>query len=65
MRINPETLWDQQMPPGSIELNNPFAKHFRATKVQMPEPFSLPGTEYWQVGENDSNHMVVAGHAAG
>lgn len=49
MRINPETLWDQQMPPGSIELNNPFAKHFRATKVQMPEPFSLPGTEYWQV----------------
>eukprot|EP00882_Tetradesmus_deserticola_P006347 GHRQ01006676.1.p1 GENE.GHRQ01006676.1~~GHRQ01006676.1.p1 ORF type:complete len:165 (+),score=32.77 GHRQ01006676.1:1084-1578(+) len=49
MRLDPEKLWDKQMPPGSIHLNNPFAQHFRATKVNMPQPFSLPGTEYWQV----------------
>jgi hypothetical protein len=49
MRLDPEQLWDQQMPPGSIHLNNPFAQQFRATKVEMPQPFSLPGTEYWQV----------------
>jgi hypothetical protein len=48
-RIDPEVLWDKQMPPGSIHLNNPFAGKFRATKVQTPQPFSLPGTEYWQV----------------
>jgi hypothetical protein len=58
MRVVPEQLWDKQMPPGSIELNNPFAQQFRATKVAVPQPFSLPGAEYWQVRRNIEKDLV-------
>jgi hypothetical protein len=57
-RLDPAVLWDKQMPPGSIHLNNPFAQQFRATKVATPQPFSLPGTEYWQVRSRASSECV-------
>lgn len=48
-RIDPMELWDASSAAGSIKLRNPFAQQFRATKVAVPVPTSLPGSEFWQV----------------
>lgn len=49
-RLDPEqTFWRQQGSEGSVKVSNPWAKHVRVSRVPMPVPVSLPGSEYWHV----------------
>lgn len=48
-RVIPEELWDAQGPAGSCSIRSPYAQHYRVSRVAVPVPVSLPGTEFWQV----------------
>eukprot|EP00879_Flechtneria_rotunda_P003831 GHRR01004071.1.p1 GENE.GHRR01004071.1~~GHRR01004071.1.p1 ORF type:complete len:321 (+),score=73.43 GHRR01004071.1:175-1137(+) len=48
-KLKPEELWSDQGTPDSVTVNNTFAQRFRVTKVPVPVPVSLPGSEFWHV----------------
>lgn len=49
-RLDPEqTFWSSTGPQHAVQLRNPWASKFRVSKVPMPVPVSLPGSEYWHV----------------
>lgn len=50
-RLDPEqTFWSSTGgPQDAVQLRNPWASKFRVSRVPMPVPVSLPGSEYWHV----------------
>lgn len=49
-RLDPQkTFWQDQGPLDSVKLGNPWAHHYRVSRVPMPVPVSLPGSDYWHV----------------
>lgn len=51
-RLDPDQMqafYRSQHTADSKELGNPWSQNFRVSRVPMPVPVSLPGSEYWQV----------------
>lgn len=47
--FKPEQFWDPHSPPGSLQPRNPYSQKWRIKQVNLPQPFSLPGSDYWHV----------------